>query len=65
MHLVGKLLHVLLLQEFQATQIRQIKKVQDYKEYLQGKYIELAKYAEEQKQSLTYHYPDVSNILSR
>ena len=43
---------------------RQIKKVQDYKEYLQGKYIELAKYAEEQKQSLTYHYPDVSNILS-
>ncbi|MGX7112390.1 type VII secretion protein EssC [Gemella cuniculi] len=43
---------------------REIKKVKDYKDYLEEKYIELENYKEEQKQSLEYHYPEMDRILA-
>ena len=43
--------------------VKQVKKLQEYMKYLDGKYVELARYHDEQRDALLYHYPSTEKIL--
>lgn len=46
-----------------SHKLKQEKKLQEYMNYLDGKYVELVQYHDEQRDALLYHYPSTEKIL--
>lgn len=46
------------------SKVQQIKRVNDYKAYLDSKYQKLAELSQLQRQSLHYHYPDTNTLIN-